>query len=201
MPTYGISRPVPGGDFPPTRSNSCLAACRVELSLAWPRHVGRGEAGHARAIGSVVERLVHTEEVTGSNPVSPTQSSPLGPDGGHHEDQDDRHGGGHQHQTVVVAAEPLLAAAYGAVERRGRVPEQALAGRRACPLLIRLTGSLRLAGGFGGGGDGLTPDRDDRHCGPCRRLLPAGGLGGAVGRGLAPRGRGGEDLVEGQLVG
>jgi hypothetical protein len=25
-----------------------------------------------RAIGSVVERLVHTEEVTGSNPVSPT---------------------------------------------------------------------------------------------------------------------------------
>src|SRR5690625_3356473 len=27
----------------------------------------------ARAIGSAVERLVHTEEVTGSNPVSPTQ--------------------------------------------------------------------------------------------------------------------------------
>src|SRR4051794_18664118 len=73
MPTYGISRPVPGGDFTPTRSNSCLAGCRVELSLAWPRHVGCGEAGQARAIGSVVERLVHTEEVTGSNPVSPTQ--------------------------------------------------------------------------------------------------------------------------------
>src|SRR3954452_15414600 len=172
----------------------------------------------ARAIGSVVERLVHTEEVTGSNPVSPTQTSAvqsplgvqqgiaedstpparlpfcvsetghasalcpfqqtqnageevpiiapspavagrLGPDGGHHEDQDDRHGGGHQHQSVVVAAEPVLAAAYGAVERGGGVPEQALAGRRSCPFLIRLTGSLRLSGGVGGG-DGLTPDRD-----------------------------------------
>lgn len=39
----------------------------------------------SRAIGSVVERLVHTEEVTGSNPVSPTASpqvsgaSPPGP--------------------------------------------------------------------------------------------------------------------------
>ncbi len=34
-----------------------------------------------RAIGSVVERLVHTEEVTGSNPVSPTQrcTCPTGP--------------------------------------------------------------------------------------------------------------------------
>ena len=29
-----------------------------------------------RAIGSVVERLVHTEEVTGSNPVSPTPETP-----------------------------------------------------------------------------------------------------------------------------
>ena len=28
----------------------------------------------ARAISSVVERFVHTEEVTGSNPVSPTRS-------------------------------------------------------------------------------------------------------------------------------
>lgn len=26
----------------------------------------------SRAVGSVVERLVHTEEVTGSNPVLPT---------------------------------------------------------------------------------------------------------------------------------
>ncbi len=30
----------------------------------------------SRAIGSVVERLVHTEEVTGSNPVSPTGEGP-----------------------------------------------------------------------------------------------------------------------------
>ncbi len=32
-----------------------------------------------RAIGSVVERLVHTEEVTGSNPVSPTDRTISGP--------------------------------------------------------------------------------------------------------------------------
>ena len=31
---------------------------------------------HAWAVGSVVERLVHTEEVTGSNPVLPTKSGP-----------------------------------------------------------------------------------------------------------------------------
>ena len=29
-------------------------------------------AARSRAVGSVVERLVHTEEVTGSNPVLPT---------------------------------------------------------------------------------------------------------------------------------
>ena len=32
------------------------------------------DTGNARAIGSVGERFVHTEEVTGSNPVSPTNS-------------------------------------------------------------------------------------------------------------------------------
>src|SRR6476620_1887579 len=31
-------------------------------------------SGAARAIGAVVARFVHTEEVTGSNPVSPTRS-------------------------------------------------------------------------------------------------------------------------------
>ena len=31
----------------------------------------------ARAIGAVVARFVHTEEVTGSNPVSPTKSEPV----------------------------------------------------------------------------------------------------------------------------
>lgn len=30
--------------------------------------------GFSRAISSVVERFVHTEEVTGSNPVSPTEA-------------------------------------------------------------------------------------------------------------------------------
>ena len=33
-----------------------------------------GYRGHARAIGAAVARFVHTEEVTGSNPVSPTQT-------------------------------------------------------------------------------------------------------------------------------
>jgi hypothetical protein len=35
----------------------------------------------ARAIGAVVARFVHTEEVTGSNPVSPTENrgSPVQP--------------------------------------------------------------------------------------------------------------------------
>src|SRR5438309_11146041 len=99
MPTYGISRPGPGTDFTPTWSNSC--------SRAVPSRVGAHpatwiERAGARAIGSVVERLVHTEEVTGSNPVSPTEAPLLGADGGHHEDQDDRHGGGHHHQPVVV---------------------------------------------------------------------------------------------------
>jgi hypothetical protein len=39
------------------------------------RGVGEGLASDtesARAIGAVVARFVHTEEVTGSNPVSPT---------------------------------------------------------------------------------------------------------------------------------
>jgi hypothetical protein len=39
----------------------------------WP--LGAGSFGGARAIGSAGERLVHTEEVTGSIPVSPTSDS------------------------------------------------------------------------------------------------------------------------------
>ena len=35
-----------------------------------------GECHRLRAIGSAGERLVHTEEVTGSIPVSPTKVSP-----------------------------------------------------------------------------------------------------------------------------
>lgn len=34
------------------------------------------DAGCTRAIGAVVARFVHTEEVTGSNPVSPTKKGP-----------------------------------------------------------------------------------------------------------------------------
>ena len=33
------------------------------------------ESFHARAIGAVVARFLHTEEVTGSNPVSPTKEN------------------------------------------------------------------------------------------------------------------------------
>ena len=40
----------------------------------WPR---RTAPDQRRAIGSAGERLVHTEEVTGSIPVSPTRSAPM----------------------------------------------------------------------------------------------------------------------------
>lgn len=41
----------------------------TDLRLTNPSDVGI--LWESRAVGSVVERLVHTEEVTGSNPVSP----------------------------------------------------------------------------------------------------------------------------------
>jgi hypothetical protein len=40
-----------------------------------PRLADFGTGAEVRAIGSAGERLVHTEEVTGSIPVSPTQVS------------------------------------------------------------------------------------------------------------------------------
>jgi hypothetical protein len=43
----------------------------MRYSKIAPRH---GYRPQARAIGSAGERLVHTEEVTGSIPVSPTRS-------------------------------------------------------------------------------------------------------------------------------
>jgi hypothetical protein len=42
---------------------------RLEHGISW----GVAQAA-LRAIGAVVARFVHTEEVTGSNPVSPTKS-------------------------------------------------------------------------------------------------------------------------------
>ena len=43
--------------------------------------LAQSELQQRRAIGSVVERFVHTEEVTGSNPVSPTRTEPqVGPE-------------------------------------------------------------------------------------------------------------------------
>src|SRR5262249_13638757 len=47
-------------------SPGCLGGAR--LALPFP-----GSAAASRAIGAVVARFVHTEEVTGSNPVSPTK--------------------------------------------------------------------------------------------------------------------------------
>ena len=38
----------------------------------WKAAIGALKSASARAIGAVVARFVHTEEVTGSNPVSPT---------------------------------------------------------------------------------------------------------------------------------
>jgi hypothetical protein len=53
------------------------AGGRDALPYGTPGNAGRGgtpaAAPAARAIGSAGERLVHTEEVTGSIPVSPTQ--------------------------------------------------------------------------------------------------------------------------------
>jgi hypothetical protein len=47
-----------------------------ECATLWERQghrAGQGPGSRQRAIGSAGERLVHTEEVTGSIPVSPTQ--------------------------------------------------------------------------------------------------------------------------------
>ncbi len=50
----------------------CAAASGGE-ALVCDRPVVRRVRQRARAIGSAGERLVHTEEVTGSIPVSPTE--------------------------------------------------------------------------------------------------------------------------------
>ena len=50
----------------PARRASCASLCFAPMA---------GYGRRARAIGSAGERLVHTEEVTGSIPVSPTQAS------------------------------------------------------------------------------------------------------------------------------
>jgi hypothetical protein len=50
-----------------------LRVIRGRLEL---RYGGRRSSGRKRAIGAVVARFVHTEEVTGSNPVSPTSIIP-----------------------------------------------------------------------------------------------------------------------------
>ena len=42
-----------------------------------PRGLSPGRQDQHRAIGSAGERLVHTEEVTGSIPVSPTDVKPV----------------------------------------------------------------------------------------------------------------------------
>jgi hypothetical protein len=58
----------------PERGRVLSAAQRspaMRYSKIAPRH---GYGPQARAIGSAGERLVHTEEVTGSIPVSPTRS-------------------------------------------------------------------------------------------------------------------------------
>ena len=48
-------------------------AVRMRYSMEAPG----GSQTRRRAIGSAGERLVHTEEVTGSIPVSPTRSAPM----------------------------------------------------------------------------------------------------------------------------
>src|SRR5277367_5489764 len=69
-----------------TRARSSTAACCGPLRCATLWSAGtrlrpglrshRTASDQRRAIGSAGERLVHTEEVTGSIPVSPTRSGP-----------------------------------------------------------------------------------------------------------------------------
>ena len=63
-------------------SRSCSAADPADVAGATPcarvsPHRVRYSRRSARAIGAVVARFVHTEEVTGSNPVSPTSVAAL----------------------------------------------------------------------------------------------------------------------------
>ena len=56
---------------PPTgQANRARRAAALAHDVRTPRTIGYRES--SRAIGAVVARFVHTEEVTGSNPVSPT---------------------------------------------------------------------------------------------------------------------------------
>lgn len=66
-------------NIPRTRSNqgSEVHTTLVKFEFPRPPPISLRDARAvtvARAISSVVERFVHTEEVTGSNPVSPTVS-------------------------------------------------------------------------------------------------------------------------------
>jgi hypothetical protein len=53
------------GPVAPARGATCASLCFAPMA---------GYGRRARAIGSAGERLVHTEEVTGSIPVSPTRN-------------------------------------------------------------------------------------------------------------------------------
>jgi hypothetical protein len=71
---------VPKDDRTARRVASCGAARRLPLlpdALSWGRFCGGPTVPRTRAIGSAGERLVHTEEVTGSIPVSPTSVRPV----------------------------------------------------------------------------------------------------------------------------
>lgn len=63
----------------PVRSFDQRSACRPTAPGIAPMTYSRLSLFLARAIGAAVARFVHTEEVTGSNPVSPTQITCPGP--------------------------------------------------------------------------------------------------------------------------
>jgi hypothetical protein len=65
----GIRALLPGGGVAREVVSAALRSPAMRYSKIAPRH---GYRPQARAIGSAGERLVHTEEVTGSIPVSPT---------------------------------------------------------------------------------------------------------------------------------
>src|SRR5581483_9765215 len=66
---HHLPSPVSWGRGGATAHHDCPVGCRAPRRCA-----NLGSAG--RAIGSAGERLVHTEEVTGSIPVSPTEVRP-----------------------------------------------------------------------------------------------------------------------------
>ena len=133
-----------------------------------------------RAFGAVVARFVHTEEVTGSNPVTPTISEPPCPDRGVLSSRDC---GGRcpSPRTSTTALTRLAAAQRGSLPpfagRRGREPRSRAGRRRRRSRAAGIEGRR-----------GLRRRREARHRtdrGPARGRRTGGGLSAAAAGGAA----------------